>query len=518
MERRRESLGDSRQCLLFWGMISLTISSILPGLRPKPCQLNKPCEQASALDLWVLYISLFLTSLGSGGLRPCVVAFGADQLNLVKSTGRASRSSIFFNWYYIIMGLATLMALTVAVYIQDNVGWGWGLGLPTIAMAISVVVFVFGYPLYKTMKPGGSPLTRLAQVVVAAFKKRNSVRPADPGLLYENGELDAAISTTGKIIHTNQLRFFDRAAIKQEGDELESGHPNLWKISTVHRVEELKSVIRLMPIWAVGIMVVAANSHQNSFSIQQARTMNRHLSHSFQIPPATMSIFAVLPMLLALVAYNRLFVPITSRFTGNPSGISYLQRIGIGLTINILATIAAALVEVKRKSVAADHGLLDKPQAIIPISVFWLVPQYSIHGLGEAFVAVGHMEFLYDQSPESMRSIAAALSWLAIAAGSYLSTFIVSLVHKYSGEERNWVPDTNLNRGRLECYYWLVSGLQVLNIVYYIVCARFYTYKTLEVKGPADPPKENDIDGDGHVELTSKDKVDVGGEGHVESV
>ena len=185
-------------------------------------------------------------------------------------------------------------------------------------------------------------------------------------------------------------------------------------------------------------------------------------------------------MLIGLVLYERLFVPFARRFTRNPSGITYLQRIGIGLVINILATVVAAVVEIKRKAVAAEHNLLDDPKAIIPISVFWLVPQFSLHGTAEVFAFVGLLEFLYDQSPESMRSTAAALYWIAISMGNYIGTLMVSLVHKYSGKKSNWLPDRNLNRGRLEYYYWLVSGIQVINLLYYVICSWLYTYKPLE--------------------------------------
>ena len=70
------------------------------------------------------------------------------------------------------MGMATLTALTIVVYIQEHVGWGWGLGVPTIAMALSIIAFLVGSPFYKRIKPAGSPLVRLAQVIVAAVKKR----------------------------------------------------------------------------------------------------------------------------------------------------------------------------------------------------------------------------------------------------------------------------------------------------------------------------------------------------------
>ncbi|XP_057970927.1 protein NRT1/ PTR FAMILY 3.1-like [Malania oleifera] len=462
------------------GLVSITTSAVLPSLRPPPCPTQENCKDASALQLWVLYISLLLTSIGTGGIRPCVVTFAADQLDMSKSKVEARRWN-YFNWYYFCMGIATLTAVTVVVYIQDNVGWGWGLGIPTIAMALSIVVFIIGSPLYRRLKPGGSPLVRLAQVVVAAAKKRKETAPADPDLLYENRELDAAITTNGKLLHTDQFKWFDKAAIISGGETANSKSPDLWRLATVHRVEELKSIIRMLPIWAASILHVTASSHQGSFVIQQARSMDRHLSSSFQISPANLSIFSILTMLIGLVLYERLFVPFARRFTGKPSGISCLQRMGIGFMVNILATIVASLVEIKRKAAAAKHNLLDKPKAIIPISVFWLVPQYSLHGIAEVFMSVGHLEFLYDQSPESMRSTAAALYWIAIAAGNYLGTLLVSLVHQYSGKQsNNWLPDRNLNKGRLEYYYLLVSGIQVLNLVYYVVCASLYTYKPLE--------------------------------------
>lgn len=186
-------------------MVSLTTSAVLPSLRPPPCPSQVNCKEASSLQLWVLYISLLLTSLGTGGIRPCVVTFAADQIDMSRSSV-ASRRWNFFNWYYFAMGMATLTALTIVVYIQDNVGWGWGLGIPTIAMVFSVAAFMVGSPLYNKLKPGGSPLTRLAQVVVAAVKKWKAVAPCDPNLLYQNRELDADISVTGRLLHTNQFK------------------------------------------------------------------------------------------------------------------------------------------------------------------------------------------------------------------------------------------------------------------------------------------------------------------------
>ncbi|KAL5759172.1 hypothetical protein ACOSP7_017696 [Xanthoceras sorbifolium] len=455
------------------GMISLTISATVPQLRPPPCGGDRVCKEADTGQVAILYASLLLGAIGSGGIRPCVVTFGADQFDETDPK-QATKTWKYFNWYYFVMGASILVAVTVLVYIQDNIGWGWGLGIPTVAMFLSIIAFILGYPLYRNLDPAGSPFTRLLQVSVAAFKKRKLAMVSDPKLLYQNEELDASISLGGKLLHTKHMQFLDKAAIVTDEDKLKS--PNLWRLNTVHRVEELKSVIRMGPIWASGILLITAYAQQNTFSLQQAKIMDRHLTKSFQIPAGSMSVFTIVSMLSTIALYDRFFIPLARKFTGLDRGITFLHRMGIGFVISVFATLVAGFVEMKRKQAALTH-------ATIPISVFWLVPQYSLHGIAEAFMSIGHLEFFYDQAPESMRSTATALFWTAISAGNYVSTLLVTLVHKFSAGSNgsNWLPDNNLNQGKLEYFYWLITLLQVINLIYYIFCAKMYTFKPIQV-------------------------------------
>lgn len=86
--------------------------------------------------------------------------------------------------------------------------------------------------------------------------------------------------------------------------------------------------------------------------------------------------------LLATIAlYDRIFVPFASKFTGLKQGVSFLHRMAIGFFISIFATLVAGFIKVKRKHIAASNGLIDSPKSTLPISVFWLVPQYSLHGI-----------------------------------------------------------------------------------------------------------------------------------------
>jgi len=191
------------------GMVCLTLSAALPSLHPPPCAKHAAdCRRASSYQIAVLYLSLLCTSIGTGGTRPCIMAFGADQLEL-DAHGRPARGAkprwSFFNIYFFGIELAKLTAATAVVYVQENVGWGWGLGIPTLTMLAAVVAFVSGYSLYVRMPPGGSPMVRLAQVAAAAFKKRKAAKP-DPSLLYQDKDLDVGISTAGRLLHTDQLK------------------------------------------------------------------------------------------------------------------------------------------------------------------------------------------------------------------------------------------------------------------------------------------------------------------------
>ncbi|KAG2405504.1 Protein NRT1/ PTR FAMILY 3.1 [Vigna angularis] len=85
------------------GLVSLTVSAILPHFRPPPCPTQVNCQEAKPSQLSIFYISLFLTSLGSGGIRPCVVPFLGDQFDMTKN-GVASRKWNLFNWYFFSLG------------------------------------------------------------------------------------------------------------------------------------------------------------------------------------------------------------------------------------------------------------------------------------------------------------------------------------------------------------------------------------------------------------------------------
>ena len=120
---------------------------------------------------------------------------------------------------------------------------------------------------------------------------------------------------------------------------------------------------------------------------------------------------------------------------------------------------------------------------VSPMSAFWLVPQLAALGLSEAFNQVSQMEFYYKQFPENMRSVAGSLLFSGLALSSYLSGLLVSVVHRAtagSGDcDDGWLAE-DLNRGKLDYFYFVIGFVGAVNFFVFLACAKWYRYKGME--------------------------------------
>uniref|UniRef100_A0A5B6Z0I1 Putative Peptide transporter 1 isoform 1 n=1 Tax=Davidia involucrata TaxID=16924 RepID=A0A5B6Z0I1_DAVIN len=462
----------SFSALYVLGMTLLTLSASVDGLKPS---CDKDVCHPTGSQTAVCFVALYLIALGTGGIKPCVSSFGADQFDETDESERKKKSS-FFNMFYFSINVGALIASSVLVYIQMNVGWGWGFGVPAVAMAIAIVFFFSGSRLYRLQRPGGSPLTRIFQVIVASIRKFHVQVPADhKSHLYETADEECNIKGSRKLEHTKELRFFDKAAVESEGDRVKD-LVNPWKLCTVTQVEELKSIIRLLPIWASGIVFATVYSQMSTMFVLQGNTMDQHIGPHFKIPSASLSLFDTVSVLFWAPVYDRKIVPLARKFTGHERGFTQLQRMGIGLVISIFAMAVAGVLEVIRLDYVRRNNYYDAEY--IPMSIFWQVPQYFLIGCAEVFTFIGQLEFFYDQAPDAMRSLCSALSLTTVALGNYLSTLLVTVVANVTTMhgKLGWIPD-NLNRGHLDYFYWLLAILSFLNFILYLWIAKCYTYK-----------------------------------------
>ncbi|KAG2556784.1 hypothetical protein PVAP13_8NG152700 [Panicum virgatum] len=386
------------------GFILLAVQAHLPQLRPPPCDMMAAagaaaCEEAGGVKAGIFFAALYLVAVGSGCLKPNIIAHGADQFQRGGGGGGAGgdarRLSTYFNAAYFSFCVGELVALTVLVWVQTRSGMDVGFGVSAAAMAAGLVSLVAGVPFYRNKPPQGSIFTPIAKVFVAAATKRKQVCPS-------TATVQAIASVTAhemsvnptNIRHINKFRFLDKACVKARGGPgggaSAAGKEGPWRLCTPAEVEQVKVLLCVVPIFACTIVFNTILAQLQTFSVQQGSAMDTRLAASFHVPPASLQAIPY-AMLVALVpAYEAAFVPAVRRLTGVATGITPLQRIGVGLFAVTFSMVAAALVEARRRHAAADGGRL--------LSIFWIAPQFLVFGLSEMFTAVGLIEFFYKQS------------------------------------------------------------------------------------------------------------------------
>ncbi|KAA8537569.1 hypothetical protein F0562_027177 [Nyssa sinensis] len=442
-------------------MVLLTVSASIDSLRPPKCTA-RPCIPASNGQTAFLYGALALIALGTGGIKPCVSSFGADQFDEADEKEVVKKYS-FFNWFFFAINMGALFGITLIVYLQQQKGWTWGFAVPTAAMFCSIIILAAGIPYYRYQKPMGSAFTRFLQVIVASVRNHSRGVEVGRGIdLYELKTKESDIFGARKLAHTAQYRFLDKAAVISDPEEADK--KNRWNLCTVTQVEEFKSFIRVLPVWASTIALSISFSQLSTFFISQATIMDRKLGQNFVIPAGSVPVFAAVNALFLVPIYEKWIVPILRRKTGQRRGISSLQRMGVGLFVSIFALTSAALVEKKRR----DHS---KPSSM---SVFWLFPQFFLMGSAEVFTYVGQLEFFYDESTDGTRSISSAMFLSEFGIGSWLSTAIVKIIERATGGvEKGWLRNS-LNKSRLDYFYWILTAINGANFLIYLWVALRY--------------------------------------------
>ncbi|XP_061358847.1 protein NRT1/ PTR FAMILY 2.11-like isoform X2 [Gastrolobium bilobum] len=466
----------------FLGLLVIQLTAAIEKLHPPHCEENAICQGPTEKQMTFLKIGLGLLMVGAAGIRPCNLAFGADQFNPNTDSGKKGINS-FFNWYFFTFTIAQLVSLTIIVYIQSNVSWSAGLGIPAALMLLSSVIFFMGSKMYVKVKPSGSPVTSIVQVIVVATKKR---RLKLSEYLYPSlFNYLAPKSTNSKLPYTYQFRFLDKAAIMTPQDQI---NPNgsatdPWNLCSMQQVEEVKCLLRVLPIWVSAILYHVVIVQQHTILVFQALLSDRRIGRSkFMIPGASYYVFLMISMTLWLPIYDRKVVPFLQRLTRKEGGITLLQRMGIGIFFSILSMLVSAVVEEHRRTLALTKpltlGMETRKGAISSMSGLWLIPQLALAGLAEAFMSVAQVEFYYKQFPENMRSIAGSLYYCGHAGSSYLSSMLISVIHQTTArsETGSWLPE-DLNKGRLDNFYRIIAALEIMNLGYFVLCAKWYRYK-----------------------------------------
>nr|POE45166.1 protein nrt1/ ptr family 5.4 [Quercus suber] len=225
----------------------------------------------------IFFVALYIIAVGEGGHKPCVQTFAADQFEEDSLEDKKVKSS-FFNWWFWGIVAGQCSAILVAIYVEDNVGWTAGIGMLAIAMAVALITLLLGIKRYRKQGPLGSPLTTVAQVLVAAVRKWRVKDKFDNCSVYHgDGLLAPDQPKTQTLAHTNQLRCLDKAMVIDNIDSMRTIR-DPWRLCSLHQVEEVKLVLRLFPIWLSCLMFAIVISQMNTFFVKQENSRDTHLA------------------------------------------------------------------------------------------------------------------------------------------------------------------------------------------------------------------------------------------------
>ncbi|KAF3435906.1 hypothetical protein FNV43_RR22998 [Rhamnella rubrinervis] len=422
-------------CILeLLGLILLTIQAENPNLRPG--MNTGPSEYQAA----ILYIGLYAMASGVGGIKASLPTHGADQLD----RGNQRLISAFFNWFFFSLVMGGMIASTVMIWVEENKGWNWSFKISIVVLILALLIFTIGGPFYRNKIPGGSPLTRIFQILASAIKNRKASAPERQ---LEQTSSHSNPKRDGKY----HFKFLDKALIDGSINSVE--------------VEETRTFLGLLPIFGSTIMMNCCLAQLQTFSVVQGSIMNKAL-HGFQIPTQSLVVIPQLIMLASVPFYERFVRVLGDTQPQTTKFFHPLRRIGLGLALASASMAIAAVVEVKRRGAAENH---------VTLSVFWLLWQYLLLSFSDFLTLGGMFEFFYSEAPNSMRSMSTALSWCSTSMGFFLSSVLVSITNSVTARlGHEWLGGVDLNHSRLELFYTLLCILNFINLINYIFWAKRY--------------------------------------------
>uniref|UniRef100_A0A3B5BD03 Solute carrier family 15 member 1-like n=1 Tax=Stegastes partitus TaxID=144197 RepID=A0A3B5BD03_9TELE len=130
-------------------------------------------------------LGLILIALGTGGIKPCVAAFGGDQFQ----DDQEKQRSTFFSIFYLSINAGSLLSTLITpilraqecgIYTKQEC-YPLAFGVPAALMVVSLLVFIVGSGMYNKTAPQGNIMVKVCKCIAFAisnrFRHRSSVYP-----------------------------------------------------------------------------------------------------------------------------------------------------------------------------------------------------------------------------------------------------------------------------------------------------------------------------------------------------
>ncbi|XP_036687488.1 solute carrier family 15 member 1 isoform X4 [Balaenoptera musculus] len=255
-------------------------------------------------------VGLALIALGTGGIKPCVSAFGGDQFE----EGQEKQRNRFFSIFYLAINAGSLLSTIITPMLRVQVCgihskqscYPLAFGVPAALMAVSLIVFVIGSGMYKNVQPQGNVMAEVASCVGFAIKNR--IRHRSKRFPKREHWLDWATEK------------YDERLISQ-----------------------IKMVTRVMFLYIPLPMFWALFDQQGSRWTLQATTMSGKIG-IMEIQPDQMQTVNAILIVILVPIMDAVVYPLIAKCGFN---FTSLKRMVVGMLLASMAFVAAAIVQVE---------------------------------------------------------------------------------------------------------------------------------------------------------------------------
>uniref|UniRef100_A0A8C2A4A3 Solute carrier family 15 member 1 n=1 Tax=Cyprinus carpio TaxID=7962 RepID=A0A8C2A4A3_CYPCA len=255
-------------------------------------------------------LGLILIALGTGGIKPCVAAFGGDQFQEHQSR----QLNTFFSVFYLCINAGSLLSTLITpvlraqecgIHTQQQC-YPLAFGVPAVLMVISLVVFIAGSGMYVKTDPEGNIMWSVCKCIGFAIKNRFRHRSSS---------------------YPKREHWMDWA--NEKYDKL--------------LIAQIKMVLKVLFLYIPLPMFWTLFDQKGSRWTLQATTMSGDFG-AFILQPDQMQTVNPILILTLVPIMDRLIFPLIQKCGLN---FSPLKRMTVGMLFAAMAFVSAALVQIE---------------------------------------------------------------------------------------------------------------------------------------------------------------------------
>lgn len=371
-------------------------------------------NQTSSFALWCTFLALALIAFGTGGIKPCVSAFGGDQIEWSMPNGDAKEKlrMKFFSLYYFAINAGSFISTILTPILREDVSYAFAFAVPALLMIFAVFVFWLGRQTYVDRPPEGNVFPVVGRVAADAIRLRRKSTNID--------------DETEKGSTTEHKHWLDAAKVRHNEEV----------------VEDVKSLLQVLIVLLPAPLFWALFDQQSSKWVFQARDMDGQVSWlgHVVIQPDQMQAMNPVLILLMIPLYDQVIYPLLGKLG---FALKPIRRMSIGMLLGALAFLVSGLLQVAIDSRASVNTVLHISTPVSTstgmsntfssvdeklVSMFWQIPQYVLVTAGEIMFSITGLEFAYSQAPNSMKSVVQSVWLLTVAAGNLVTVAIVAIM------------------------------------------------------------------------------------------